>query len=59
MYKTMDRTQCTPKEIEALELANQGFTRAQIAEKLHISIWTVASRLESARIRKEAKEHQK
>jgi DNA-binding CsgD family transcriptional regulator len=58
MGKTMDRTQCTQKELEALELARQGLTWAQIAEKLGISIWTVASRLESARIRMKAKERQ-
>jgi len=58
-YKSMDRTLFTPKEIEVLELSKQGLTHAQVAEKLGISRWTVASRLESIRIRMRAKEHRK
>ena len=58
MGKVMDRTLLTPKEIETLELAKQGLSWAQIAEKLHVSRETVGSRLASARIRIRAKERQ-
>ena len=54
--KYRDRAQLTPCEIEALELQKQGLTYKQIADKLHISLGTVRTRMKSARQRIKAKE---
>lgn len=43
-----------PREVEVLQLVSKGFTNEQIAEFMHLSIYTVAQYLRTASIRLEA-----
>lgn len=57
--KSRDKTVLTTGELEAIELQEQGLSYSQIGKRLGITRGTAISRIQSARIRIRAKEHNK